>query len=397
MVDVTNTELSFLSEGSENASNHPQYSPSVEGSLATPEKLDKFTGFLYALREANIPVSTAEWLMFQRALASGRINGIEDFYTAARCLLVKDISYYDAFDRVFLGLSKYLIPKDDSPVQEVKEKIDSQEIVEPGYTELHHGGEDIHQEIEDSTRMMQRPSSRSLEERVSRRRHKEYDIQASLKEVNYQEALRKLCQTLSASSTTRTRHLDAQATVRQIAKRGGMPEFIFKEETEDKPRVIIFFDISHSMSEEQPVMEKLFRDARAVLGDLKVYYFWNSIYGQVWPTKDTESEDTISINDILKENEGAKVIFVGDAWMGAQEFFSDEEEKAKPLEKRTSGEANFQRIRRRFPHSIWMNPLLVDSRSDDDSGTIEAIAEIFPMYELTLSGLKDAVTTLMED
>jgi hypothetical protein len=46
-----------------------------------------------------------------------------------------------------------------------------------------------------------------------------------------------------------------------------------------------------------------------------------------------------------------------------------------------------------FPHSVWLNP--VSASMWDYTRTISHIRQIFPMFELTIDGLEQAVTHLM--
>ena len=48
-----------------------------------------FIAFFYTLRERGIPVSPTSFLRLQKALQLGMVRSIEDFYTAARAILVK--------------------------------------------------------------------------------------------------------------------------------------------------------------------------------------------------------------------------------------------------------------------------------------------------------------------
>ncbi len=47
-----------------------------------------------------------------------------------------------------------------------------------------------------------------------------------------------------------------------------------------------------------------------------------------------------------------------------------------------------------FPHCVWLNP--VSSRQWQYTQTISAIAQIMPMFELSIDGLDGAVRELME-
>ena len=50
-------------------------------------------------------------------------------------------------------------------------------------------------------------------------------------------------------------------------------------------------------------------------------------------------------------------------------------------------------ISKTFPHAVWLNP--VPATMWDYTRTISAIREIFPMFELTIDGLEQAVTHMM--
>jgi uncharacterized protein with von Willebrand factor type A (vWA) domain len=55
-----------------------------------------------------------------------------------------------------------------------------------------------------------------------------------------------------------------------------------------------------------------------------------------------------------------------------------------------------KRIRKHYPHSIWLNP--ISERNWDSvygSSTIQEIKNVFPMYELTLDGLDRGIKKLL--
>ena len=61
-----------------------------------------FLDFFYTLRRHKIPVALTEWRVLMQALSMGFAqNSLERFYTLARALLVKDVSYYEAYDQAF--------------------------------------------------------------------------------------------------------------------------------------------------------------------------------------------------------------------------------------------------------------------------------------------------------
>ena len=60
-----------------------------------------FTTFFYTLKQVGIPVSPTSFLRLHKALSIGLINSLNDFYTAARAILVKSERYFDLYDQVF--------------------------------------------------------------------------------------------------------------------------------------------------------------------------------------------------------------------------------------------------------------------------------------------------------
>jgi uncharacterized protein with von Willebrand factor type A (vWA) domain len=60
-----------------------------------------FIDFFYRLREQGGPVTPTSFLTLNKALAAGLIASVDDFYFAARSILVKSERYFDQYDQVF--------------------------------------------------------------------------------------------------------------------------------------------------------------------------------------------------------------------------------------------------------------------------------------------------------
>ncbi|MDY6852610.1 MAG: hypothetical protein SV487_11135, partial [Thermodesulfobacteriota bacterium] len=60
-----------------------------------------FVDFFYQLREYGVPISPTSFLRLQKAMGMGLIEDLDDFYTAARSILVKSERYFDVYDQVF--------------------------------------------------------------------------------------------------------------------------------------------------------------------------------------------------------------------------------------------------------------------------------------------------------
>jgi uncharacterized protein len=60
-----------------------------------------FIDFFYKLKNLGIPVSPTSFLTLHKALETGLVMSLDDFYTASRSILIKSERYFDVFDQVF--------------------------------------------------------------------------------------------------------------------------------------------------------------------------------------------------------------------------------------------------------------------------------------------------------
>jgi len=60
-----------------------------------------FVDFFYKLKDVGVPVSPTAFLTLHRALRTGLVATLNEFYTASRAILVKSERYFDMFDQVF--------------------------------------------------------------------------------------------------------------------------------------------------------------------------------------------------------------------------------------------------------------------------------------------------------
>jgi uncharacterized protein with von Willebrand factor type A (vWA) domain len=125
--------------------------------------------------------------------------------------------------------------------------------------------------------------------------------------------------------------------------------------------------------------------------DFQYYYFHNCIYDYVY--KDIERRDAISTSYLLHTTEqDYKVILVGDAWMAPSELNSVYgaiyyyERNYKP------GIVRLKQIADHFNHCVWLNP---EAPHYWNEPTVTMIRKIFPMFELTVEGLQQAVKKLI--
>jgi hypothetical protein len=87
-----------------------------------------------------------------------------------------------------------------------------------------------------------------------------------------------------------------------------------------------------------------------------------------------------------------KVIFVGDACMASSELMDRFGDIYFHGYQKLSGVDRLRQFKSHFTHCVWLNPEKTVLRSYP---TVQVIAKIFPMYDLSLEGLNLAVKKLV--
>jgi uncharacterized protein with von Willebrand factor type A (vWA) domain len=140
------------------------------------------------------------------------------------------------------------------------------------------------------------------------------------------------------------------------------------------------------------VVQTLFNYARAQFKELKTFFFHNTIYDALWEDPPRRRKPFV-VDELVRLDPETRFIIVGDASMAPYELMATD--GSIHLEER-SGKPSYQRLQfiaHTFPHTAWLNPK--SSEEWPYTRTIQAVREIFPMFELTLDGLEKAVVHLM--
>jgi uncharacterized protein with von Willebrand factor type A (vWA) domain len=140
------------------------------------------------------------------------------------------------------------------------------------------------------------------------------------------------------------------------------------------------------------MVQVLFNYARAQFKDLKTFFFHNTIYDYLWEDP-RRIRKPFAVDDLVKLDPDTRFIVVGDASMAPYELMATD--GSIHIEER-SGKPSYQRLQfiaETFPYALWINPKM--AQEWPYTNTINAIREIFPMFELTLDGLEEAVTHMM--
>jgi len=101
-----------------------------------------------------------------------------------------------------------------------------------------------------------------------------------------------------------------------------------------------------------------------------------------------------AIEDFARRDLESRRIMVGDASMAPYELYSRYGSIYYGSQMQRPSIDSLVFLAKTFRHSVWLNPK--HEYTWPGTETIMAISEIFPMYELTLDGLDDAVGHLMK-
>jgi len=393
-----------------------------------------FIDFFYTLRDVGIPVTPTSFLRLQKALSLGCVEGLDDFYTAARTVLVKSEKYFDLYDQVFAHyfegaelpdfqgidldaaaralLEEWLNRPDEIAAAlgvdpETLKKLTPEELIKyflerlKEQTEAHHGGSRWigtggtspvgHSGFHPGGMRVGGVSMNKSAVKVAMdRRYKDYSQEGPLTQSQIGEALKRLRHMIPAGPRD---ELNIDETIRETVRNAGEIEIIFDRSLKDRLKVILMIDNGGwSMEPYVYIVKTLFDYARNQFKELKTYYFHNTIYDYVWEDPPRLHKPQ-KVNGFATFDPETRLIILGDASMAPYELMATD--GSIHIEER-SGRASIERLRllsEIFPHSVWINPKPEVEWSW--TRTIGYIQRIFPMFELTLDGLEKAVKHLM--
>lgn len=378
-----------------------------------------FTAFLYRLRAEGVPVATGEWLTLLGALRDGLAADVDGFYRLGRALLCRTEADFDAFDLAFADTFRGAVLD-----PELREKLEgwladavartSDELVDPGLTdqelweqllerlaeqkERHDGGNHWvgtggtspygHSgRAASGIRVGGSGGNRGAIHVAADRQWESYRTDRTLETRDLQVALKALRKLQRQGRF----ELDLPETIDATCHNAGEIELAWRRERENQVRLVLLMDAGGSMAPHAERVSQLFTaaDALGTFRTFDAYFFHNCPYTWLWT--DFEAGERRPTADVLAElTPQHRLLFVGDASMAPYELFSmvgwgaAEDDRAPGIEW-------LRRLRRRCPASVWLNP---DPRRWWDHPTVRGIGQIFPMFELTLHGLEDAVAAL---
>ena len=405
-----------------------------------------FTDFLYVLRSYGMKTSLNEWNMLLEALHQDLNNAsLTEFYHMARCILVKKLEDYDRFDQAFVEYFRCLESMDPLPPKVMKWL--SKTMAESGLDKDEADAAWENKTTDEIREMLRRRLEEQKEEhhggckwvgtggqtafghdgyaprgirifgegRLGRafqiageRRFRDFRDDSTIQIRQFQVALKKL-RLLSMRDDGRKSEFNVEATVDETCRNAGMLSIVMERPRKNQTKLLLLMDSGGSMWSYSELCNRLFQAVHRSnhFKDLKIYYFHNCVYDEVYKDPACAKEDSIPTKwliDNLKPE--YKVIFVGDASMAPEELmelnagFDYYRYYAKSYmndytKHEKTGEEWLRALRKHFPNSVWLNPLHKKLwETDNTTWTIRRIKGIFPMYQLSAAGLDQAVLKL---
>jgi uncharacterized protein with von Willebrand factor type A (vWA) domain len=385
-----------------------------------------FTDFFYTLKRRKVPVSIVEWMTLMEALSKGCISNLDEFYYLARAILVKSEAYYDhydvAFQEYFKGIespaeiTEQIMEWLKDPInrmtltEEERALFDSMDFDEllrefekrlKEQTEQHDGGGHWigrggtspfgHSGYHPAgIRIGGESGGRHAIQIAQERRFRNYRSDLVLDVRQIKMALRGLRQ---LSRIGPEDELDLERTIDATSKNAGEIEMVWTRSRKNAVKLLLLMDVGGSMVPFARLCSRLFSAAHSSthFKDFQYFYFHNCIYDNLY--QDIERQEAVSTDHLLRILEpDYKVVLVGDARMAMQELTERYGAIYYYERNEVPGLLRLKQIAEHFTHCVWINPV---EPYYWNHPTVLVVEKLFPMFELTLDGLGQAVKKLV--
>jgi uncharacterized protein with von Willebrand factor type A (vWA) domain len=385
-----------------------------------------FTDFFYTLKRKKVPVSIIEWMTLMETLSKGYISNLDEFYYLARAILVKSESYYDhydvAFQEYFKGIetpeeiSEQIMEWLQDPInrmtlsEEERALFDSMDFDEllkelekrlKEQTEQHDGGgywigrggtspfghSGYHPA---GIRIGGESGGRHAIQIAQERRFRNYRSDVTLDVRQIKMALRGLRQ---LSRIGPEDELDLERTIDATSKNAGEIEMVWTRSRKNAVKLLLLMDVGGSMVPFARLCSRLFSAAHSSthFKDFQYFYFHNCIYDNLY--QDIERQEAVSTDYLLHILEpDYKVVLVGDARMAMPELTQRYGAIYYYERNEVPGLLRLKQFAEHFTHCVWINPT---EPYYWNHPTVMLVEKFFPMFELTLDGLDQAVKKLV--
>ncbi len=386
-----------------------------------------FVPFLFELRKRKVKVGLQEAVALTRALGMGlHDSSLDGFYHVARALCVHDEANLDAFDQAFLSCFRGVETQSLDLVKELDEWLrDPKTRKDLSPEELamleHLGLDELLRLFQERLREQKERhdggnrwvgtggtspfgangahptglrvgplgGGRSAVGIADARAYRAYRSDIVLDVRQIEVALRKLRAFAREGAEL---ELDLDETIDGTARNGGELEIVMRPPRKPNVRVLLLMDLGGSMDPHAELVGQVFSAAKRASNfrELRTHYFHNCIYGKVYETESFRS--SVPIRDLLQHcTREWKLVVVGDAAMhpsellgGGNWYGTREDDVGESM----AGVRWMQVLADHFDKTAWLNP---EPPNYWKGGTAEMLATIFPMFQLTLEGLGEAM------
>lgn len=386
-----------------------------------------FTDFLLFLRSGGFKVSMSEWLSLIEGLDKGlHMQTVHGFYILCRTLLVKSETDIDRFEELFYTYFKD-ISSDEirAELEKIKDNPDMARDLFREYMQTSNitaesliaAAEDRLYETDIASSVasteaagggtpgragagpgggtnMQGAGGKSIVHSRGDRKFRDWRTDCTIESRQFQMAFR-LLRELSRKLDTNEEELDIRGTIDHTCRQGGILDIRMQPPRRNRLKLMVLIDSGGSMRPYEQLCSLLFQSLNKAntFSDLKIYYFHNCLDDYVYEDPEIDSDRAVKTDWLLRNiSSDYKVIFVGDADMALHELVSGSYSTyAHP-----DGITWFKRFKEKYSHCIWLHP---QEREENIAWMPESFAEIekvFPMYRLSIEGLKDGMYRLMK-
>jgi len=386
-----------------------------------------FIDFLFTLRSHKINVSTHEWMTLMEALAKGlHDSSLDGFYRLCRTICIKDVAQYDAYDQAFAEYFRDVARDAAAMTQQLQDWLnnpalrnqltDEQRAALQGLDieklrelfeqrlreqkERHDGGNrwigtggssPFGSGGEHPTGLrIGGGGGRSAMQVADERRFREYrkDVILDVRQIDV--ALRGL-RRLGREGAEE--ELDLDETVDKTCKNAGEIDVVFRPPRRNRVKVILLMDVGGSMDPHSDLMNRIFTAASRAgrFAKFRSYYFHNCVYQAVY--EDALFRKPVPVADLLSHSDrDEKLVIVGDALMHPAELLEPGGASYYYSNNRSTGLEWLRRLGAHFRSAAWLNP---EPERYWQGTTIEPIASVFGMWQLSLDGINAAVRHLV--
>lgn len=396
-----------------------------------------FLNFLLFLRAGGFKVSLTDWLSLIEGLNMG-LHGqtLKGFFILSRALLVKTETDMDKFEELFYQYFKnvtskelrkemeellhhpeeaerifatYMDAKDLDPqvmIRAMEDRLAVDDdgkpdgVIVPGAAGYVNGGKSNVIGAgpgAGSGAAAQGSGGKSVIHARGDRHFRDWRTDCTIESRQFQMAFR-LLRELSRKWDTHEEELDIRGTINSTCRQGGILDIKMQPPRRNRLKLMVLIDSGGSMKPYEQLCSLLFQSLNKAntFSDLKIYYFHNCLESEVYKDPSIDTEDTVKTDWILRNISGDyKVIFVGDADMAMHELVDSSYNtwsSAPP-----DGITWFRRFKEKYNHSIWLHPQEREENLAWESESFLEIEKVFPMYRLSIDGLKDGMYKLLRN